>query len=88
MTLKSHGKNTSSVEVLNISSFGFWILVKEKEYFLPYKDFPWFQDQILRSIQNVELIHDHHLYWPDLDVDLDVNSFNNLEKFSLVSKHK
>jgi len=39
------GKNTLEIEVTNISSFGIWVFVDEKEFFLSYKDFPWFLDQ-------------------------------------------
>lgn len=84
MKLKNHGRNISKVNVLNISPFGIWILVKAKEYFIPYKYFPWFKDKALAQIQNVELHHKEHLHWPDLDVDLHIESLNNLEKFSLV----
>ena len=84
MKLKNRGKSISKVNVLNISPFGIWILVKNKEYFLPYRDFPWFKDKTLAQIQNVQLHHAHHLYWPEIDVDLAVESLNNLEKYSLV----
>jgi len=83
MRLKNHGRGISQVEVLNISQFGIWIYVA-KEYFLPYKEFPWFRDAKLADIHNVRLIHPFHLYWPALDVDLDLNSLNNLEKYSLI----
>jgi len=33
----------SKAEVLNVSSNGIWLLVKEHEYFLAHKDFPWFK---------------------------------------------
>ena len=36
------GKNTSEVEVTNVSRQGLWILVADEEYFLPYQEFPWF----------------------------------------------
>jgi len=84
MKLKSHGKSTSKVEILNISKFGIWILVNTKEYFLPYEEFPWFTGATLSQIQNVELHHGFHLFWPDMDVDLHIASLNNLEKYSLV----
>jgi len=35
---------------------------------------------------NVELPHPHHLYWPDLDVDLAVESIEHPERFPLLSK--
>jgi hypothetical protein len=33
----------------------------------------------------VELVSDRHLYWPDLDVDLDVESIFHPENYPLVS---
>jgi hypothetical protein len=32
-----------SVSVENITPFDIWIFVKEKEYFLSYKDYPYFK---------------------------------------------
>ena len=32
-----------------------------------------------------ELPHPHHLYWPDLDVDVAVESIDHPERFPLVS---
>jgi len=84
MKLKSRGKNISKAEVLNISPFGIWVLVKAKEYFLPYKKFPWFKAATIIGVQNVELHHGFHLFWPDLDVDLHLDSLTDLEKYSLV----
>jgi len=75
-----------SVGVENITPFGIWLFVKEKEYFLNYKDFPYFKDQTLNSIQNVQLLHGYHLYWPDLDIDLEIDNLENPEKYLLKSK--
>jgi hypothetical protein len=60
--------------------------VKEHEYFLSYRDYPYFKDQTLKTIQNVELLHDYHLYWPDLDIDLEIDNLENHEKYPLKSK--
>lgn len=80
-----NGKSIS-ISVENITPFGLWILVKGKEYFLSYRDYPYFKDQTVRSIQNVELLHGFHLYWPDLDVDLEIDNLENPEKYPLKSK--
>ncbi len=80
------GKNTSSVSVENITLFGIWINVKDKEYFLSYKDYPFFEDQIVKAIRNVKLIHGFHLRWPELDVDLDIDNLENPEKYPLQDK--
>lgn len=83
MKLAERGKRTSKAEVLNVSSQGIWLFVKEKEYFLPYKEFPWFQEVRLSAIQDVRLIHGHHLHWKKLDVDLSLDSLEHLEHYPL-----
>jgi len=85
MKLLKPGKNISA-SVENITPFGIWLYVKEKEYFLSYKDYPFFRDQTLHSIQNVQLLHDYHLYWPELDVDLEIDNLVNPEKYPLQYK--
>ncbi len=85
MRSSKHGKNIL-VSIENITSFGIWILIKEKEYLLSYKDFPYFKDQTLNSIQNVQLLHGNHLYWPEADIDLEIDNLDNPEKYPLISK--
>jgi hypothetical protein len=80
------GLNTSPVEVTNISRHGFWLILEDEELFLPFSDFPWFQDAAVRKILNVELPSSNHLYWPELDVDLAVESIRYPERFPLVSQ--
>jgi hypothetical protein len=80
------GKSISPVEVTNVSKHGFWLLLRGRELFLPFEHFPWFKDVSLGKILNVELPHPEHLYWPDLDVDLAVESIEHPERFPLVSR--
>lgn len=80
------GPGTSPVEVTNISPHGFWLFVSERELFVPFKEFPWFRDASVREIANVQLPTPHHLYWPDLDIDLAVESIEHAEKYPLVSQ--
>ena len=87
MKLVKNGKNTS-VSVENITPFGIWMLVNGKEYFLSYQDYPYFEDQTIKSIYNVQLLHGFHLYWPDLDVDLEIDNLENPEKYPLRSKKR
>jgi hypothetical protein len=76
-TLTEHGTNTLQVEVTNISSHGIWLYVKNKEYFLSYSEFPWFQDKTVKNISNVKEISKGHFYWPDLDIDLSKDIIQN-----------
>lgn len=76
------------VSVENITPFGIWLFIKGREYLLNYEDFPFFKDQTLSSIQNVQLLHGFHLFWPELDVDLDIDNLENPEKYPLKDKIK
>ena len=80
------GLSTSQVEVTNVSPHGFWLFVGEHELFVSFKDFPWFKDASIQEIGRVELPSSHHLYWPDLDIDLAVESLMNPERYPLVSQ--
>jgi hypothetical protein len=86
MTSATLGADTLSVEVTHISKHGFWILLRDEELFLPFAEFPWFRDVAIGKILHVELPSDNHLYWPDLDVDLAVDSIRHPEHFPLVSR--
>lgn len=80
------GKRTSDVEVTNVSTHGFWLLIGGKERFVAFELFPWFRDAPIGHLLNVELPSVGHLYWPNLDVDLAVESIDNPSGFPLVSK--
>ena len=84
MTSSTLGASTSQVEVTNIDRFGFWILVEDKEYFLPHEDFPWFRNATVDQILDVQLLHGDHLHWPTLDVDLCLDSLAQPEAFPLI----
>jgi uncharacterized protein DUF2442 len=85
MKSETHGVRTSAVEVTNISQHGFWLILGERERFLPFEQFPWFGQAPISAILNVEMLNEHHLYWPDLDVDLHVDSIEHPERFPLVA---
>lgn len=79
------GASTLEVEITNISKHGFWLLLGEEDLFVPFSEFPWFKDASVSKLMNVETPHPHHLYWPDLDVDLAVDSIRHPERFPLVA---
>ena len=80
------GKNTSGVEVTHISKLGFQLLLGDQELFLSFGKFPWFKDAPVSAILRVEWFEPDHLYWPDLDVDLCVESIEHPERFPLIAK--
>lgn len=80
------GRSTSAVEVTNVSRNGFWLLLGGDELFVEFKHFPWFREASIGQLVNVERPAAHHLYWPDLDVDLAVESLKHPERYPLVSR--
>ena len=83
---ESIGGNTLAAEVLNISRHGFWLMVDRREYFLDFDLFPWFRQATVDQLCEVELWHKEHLYWPALDVDLDLDRIERPEKYPLVAR--
>lgn len=69
-----------------MSPHGVWILIDDRERFLAFKDFPWFADATIAEIANVERPAPHHLHWPDLDIDLAVESIDQPTTYPLVSR--
>jgi hypothetical protein len=69
-----------------VSPHGFWLFLGEQELFVPFKDFPWFEDASIKEIIRVELPSAHRLYWPDLDIDLAVDSLMHPERYPLITQ--
>ena len=86
--MKSENTGTTildnKTEVTNISIHGIWLIHQGIEYFLAYKDFPWFKEARLGEILNLETPSSTHFYWPDLDVDLHLDSIKKPGKYPLV----
>ncbi len=82
------GALTSPAEVTNISRHGFWLLVDDQELFLPFDEFPWFRTAAVEAILKVERPQPDHLYWPDLDVDLTLDSIEHPERYPLKARSR
>lgn len=79
------GTTTLAAEVTNISKHCFWLLLGEEELAVPFSEFPWFKKATIEQLSDVQRPTDEHLYWPQLDVDLSVESIRHPENFPLVS---
>jgi hypothetical protein len=75
----------TSVSVENITPLGIWLFVKGREYFLRFDDYPFMKGQTINAIHDVVLLHEHHLYWPALDADLEIDNLENPGKYPLKS---
>lgn len=80
-----HGTVTLGAEVTNVSMHCFWLLLGDEELAVPFSDFPWFKKATIEQLSDVQRPTEGHLYWPQLDVDLSVESLRKPENFPLVS---
>lgn len=86
MKSETGGETILEAEVTQIDKHGIWLLIGQKESFLPFENFPAFRDASVGAIQNVELLTSDHIYWPDLDIKIslesiaDPNSSRNLQQ--------
>ncbi len=87
MSSVQHGTSNSVAEVTNISRHGVWLLVDDRELFMPFDEFPWFKNAPVNSVLKLERPGHNHLYWPALDVDLTVESIEHPERYPLKAKH-
>ena len=78
--------NTSTVELSNVSAHGIWLLIGDRELFLPYDEFPWFREATIAQLANIERPTTDSLRWPALDVDLSIDSIEHPDRYPLVSR--
>ena len=86
MSSVAPGPSTSVPEVTNVSRHGLWVIVDDQELFLPYDLFPWFKKASIEEVLNLKCPQPHHLYWPDLDIDLTVDSIRHPDRYPLKAK--
>ncbi|MGH9874563.1 MAG: DUF2442 domain-containing protein [Pyrinomonadaceae bacterium] len=77
MKSKIAGKATLDVEVTHIDMQGIWLLMHDKEFFLPFERFPWFRKATVAEIHNVQVVNGDELYWPELNKNLLLSSIGN-----------
>lgn len=85
MKSRRPGKRTSlpAAEVQAVTPHGVWLLVSGREYLLRFEDHPWFKAATIGQILHLEFTHGKHLRWPELDVDLHVESIEHPEHYPL-----
>jgi Protein of unknown function (DUF2442) len=73
------------LEVTRVSRHGFWLLLDDEELAVPFAAFPCFKSTTIEQLSDVQRPTPNHLYWPQLDVDLAVESLRDPSAFPLVS---
>ncbi|HLP47997.1 MAG TPA: DUF2442 domain-containing protein [Candidatus Kapabacteria bacterium] len=83
MNSLKHGKPILTGSVTNISNIGFWILVNDKEYFVPFSNYPEFKNAKIDEIFKMKLLSPRQLYWQSLDCDIELDALEAPERFPL-----
>jgi hypothetical protein len=86
MTSSQPGSSISLNEVTNIEPLGFWVLVDDREYFIPFADYPVFQGASIQQIFQIRRVSPTQLHWPDLDADIEIEALEQPEHYPLVFK--
>jgi hypothetical protein len=85
-TILNSNTNTTSANVLMINNQGVMISVAGEDFFLSYNRVPWFKDATIKSVLNVQLSGKNAIEWPELDVDLEIDSLRHPERYPLVMR--
>lgn len=84
MNLSQPGAVISDSEVTNISENCFWLLVDDREYFVPFSDYPGFGLATVPQIFKFKRLSPSQFSWPELDIDIELESLEHPERFTLV----
>jgi len=84
MSLEQPGIGISHSEVTGIGPTGFWLLVDDAEYFVPFADYPVFQTATVDQIFSVQRLSPQQFHWPALDADLELDALEHPERYPLV----
>lgn len=76
----------TTASVLMINNQGIMISVAGNDYFLSYNRVPWLKDATVRNNLNIKMSGKDTVEWPDLDVDLEVESLKYPERYPLVMR--
>jgi hypothetical protein len=82
------GKSTSGVELSTVSPDGLWLLIDGRKHYLAFEHFPWFRHATIGQLGVIERPSSDHLHWPELDIDLSLESIERPEEFPLVSRSR
>lgn len=79
-----HGTGISPNEVTNIEAAGFWLLLEDREYFVPFAEYPVFRNAKVSEIFRFTRTSPTQVHWPGLDADIELEALAEPERFPLV----
>jgi hypothetical protein len=84
MISSESGTNISVCNITSINDLGIWILIENREYFIPFSDYPGFKKASLNQIFQVRILPPSQLHWEEIDVDIELEALMQPEYFPLI----
>ena len=84
MNSQTNGISTLDHKITSINDLGLWILIGDKEYFIPFDHYPGFKESSVREIFSVQFLPPGQLRWESLDIDIELAALSNPESFPLI----
>lgn len=78
------GTNILDWEITSINNLGIWILIENKEYFIPFADYQEFKNASLHQVLAVKFLPPSQLRWDEIDVDIELQALKQPEAFPLI----
>jgi len=69
--------------VTNIGLHGFWFLDGNREYFVPFKDYPEFRSATVEQIHAIRRCGPGQYHWAGLDIDIEAGALEQPKSFPL-----
>ncbi|NPV01752.1 MAG: DUF2442 domain-containing protein [Brevinematales bacterium] len=72
--------------MISSADSGFRLMIDGTEYFVSFDEFPAFKSASIGQILNVKRPDPVQFRWPDLDIDIDIESLKSPENYPLEYK--
>jgi hypothetical protein len=59
-------------------------MVGDKEYFIPFTDYPGFKESSINQIFKIRFLPESQLHWEELDIDIELEALSKPESFPLI----
>ena len=81
MSSEPHGRNILGSEVTAVGRDGFWLICHDREYFVPFNNYPAFRQATVQEIFAMEEIAPGQIRWESLDADIELEALAHPERF-------
>lgn len=73
-------------EVTTSTAHGLWLWVDDREYFVPFADYPTFKQATIEQLFAFKRISPTQFCWETLDIDIELDALDHPEHFPLQFK--